>query len=62
MVPEIIAALGGPWLPRICDPVYDHLFVLAPSSEKMQFVSARYGAPSPPSGQTASEILSDGAV
>jgi phosphohistidine phosphatase SixA len=48
MVPEIIAALGGPRLPRICDPVYDHLFVLAPASEKMHFVSARYGALSPP--------------
>jgi phosphohistidine phosphatase SixA len=50
MLPQIIAALGGPRLPRICDPIYDHLFVLAPASEKMQFVSARYGAPSPPAG------------
>jgi broad specificity phosphatase PhoE len=48
MVPEIIATLSGPRLPRICDPVYDHLFVLATASEKMHFVSARYGALSPP--------------
>ena len=27
-VPEIIAALGGPHLPDICEPVYDKLFVL----------------------------------
>jgi phosphohistidine phosphatase SixA len=50
MISEIIAALGGPQLPRICDPVYDHLFLLAPTSEKIQFVSARYGTPSPPPG------------
>jgi broad specificity phosphatase PhoE len=50
MTHEIIAALGGPRLPRICDPVYDHLFVLAPTPENVQFVSARYGTPSPPPG------------
>ena len=50
MISEIIAALGGPRLPVICDPVYDHLFVIIPAKGKIRLISSRYGAPSPPAG------------
>ena len=45
---HIIAALGGPQFPNICESVYDHLFALVPISGKMQLISSRYGAVSPP--------------
>jgi broad specificity phosphatase PhoE len=49
MIQDIIAALGGPaGLPMVCDPIYDHMFVLVPAGGKTQLVLARYGAPSPP--------------
>jgi phosphohistidine phosphatase SixA len=50
MISGIIAALGGPRLPVICDPVYDHLFVIAPTRGKTQLINSRYGTPSPPAG------------
>jgi broad specificity phosphatase PhoE len=50
-VPGIIAALGGPRLPDICETVFDNLFMLVPVAGKVQFVHARYGAPSPTPGQ-----------
>jgi broad specificity phosphatase PhoE len=50
MISEIIAALGGPRLPVVCDPVFDHLFVIVPSTGKIQLINSRYGAPSPPAG------------
>ena len=46
-VPEIIAALGGPQLPDICEPVYDKLFVLVLGKEA-RLIQSRYGAPGPP--------------
>ncbi len=46
-VPEIIAALGGPRLPTIRDPVYDNLFVLVPAAGQVHLVQTRYGAASP---------------
>jgi hypothetical protein len=49
-VPLIIAALGGPRLPEICETVFDNLFVLVPATGKMQFVHSRYGAASPTPG------------
>jgi phosphohistidine phosphatase SixA len=49
MIPDIIAALGGPHgLPMVCDPIYDHMFLLVPAGGKTQLVAARYGALSPP--------------
>ena len=49
MIPDIIAALGGPTaLPMVCDPIYDHMFLLVPAGGKTQLVAARYGALSPP--------------
>jgi broad specificity phosphatase PhoE len=50
MISDIIAALGGPRLPIVCDHVFDHLFVLAPTTGRIQLVNARYGTPSPPPG------------
>ena len=50
MISDIIAALGGPRLPIVCDHVFDHLFVLAPTTGRIQLVKARYGTPSPPPG------------
>jgi phosphohistidine phosphatase SixA len=50
MISEIIAALGGPRLPVVCDPVFDHLFVIVPSKGKIQLINSRYGAASAPAG------------
>jgi phosphohistidine phosphatase SixA len=44
----IIARLGGPQFPNICEAVYDHLFALIPAAGRVQFVSSRYGDVSPP--------------
>jgi len=44
----IIARLGGPQFPNICETVYDHLFVLIPAAGRVQLVNSRYGAASPP--------------
>jgi broad specificity phosphatase PhoE len=48
-VPAIIAALGGPQLPNICDALYANLFVLVPGAEA-RLVQARYGALDPEPG------------
>lgn len=48
-VPGLIAHLGGPRLPNICDLVYDNLFVLLPAGGRMNFMHARYGVPTPDS-------------
>ncbi len=43
-IPAIIAALGGPRLPDICDPEYSKLFVLEyPSSGPPRLIQAKYG-------------------
>jgi broad specificity phosphatase PhoE len=46
-VPQIIAALGGPSLPDICEAVYDKLFVLV-LGRGARLIQSRYGAPGPP--------------
>ncbi|HEX4934372.1 MAG TPA: histidine phosphatase family protein [Gemmatimonadaceae bacterium] len=47
-VPAIVAALGGPRLPDLCDESYDDLFtVIVPAEGPARLVHARYGAPSP---------------
>ena len=43
-VPAIIAALGGPRLPDLCDAAYAELFVLTPGAGQARLVRARYGA------------------
>jgi phosphohistidine phosphatase SixA len=49
-LPAIIAALGGPRLPDICESVYGTLFVLVPGAGEARLVRSRYGAadPDPP--------------
>jgi hypothetical protein len=46
-LPSIIAALGGPSASTICETVFDNLFLLFRSVDKVNFFHARYGAPSP---------------
>lgn len=48
-IPAIIAALGGPRLPDLCDNEYSKLFVLDFSGpEAPRFIQASYGAADPP--------------
>jgi broad specificity phosphatase PhoE len=49
-VPAIIAALGGPRLPDICEGVYATLFVLQLDKGGARLVQSRYGAPDPDPG------------
>ena len=44
-VPAIIAALGGPRLPDICESVYANLFVLVATGGEVRLVQSHYGAP-----------------
>jgi broad specificity phosphatase PhoE len=46
-VPLIIAALGGPKLPDICELVCDKLFVLV-LGEEARLIQSSYGASGPP--------------
>ena len=46
-VPAIIAALGGPRLPDICESTYGDLFILQLSGGGARLVQARYGLPDP---------------
>ncbi|HEX4469387.1 MAG TPA: phosphoglycerate mutase family protein [Gemmatimonadaceae bacterium] len=47
-VPAIIAALGAPPPPPICDNSYDDLYVVTiPASGAARVIHARYGEPSP---------------
>jgi hypothetical protein len=48
-VPGLIAHLGGPRLPNICDTVYDNLFVLVPTGGEANPMHVRYGEPTPDS-------------
>jgi phosphohistidine phosphatase SixA len=47
-VPAIIAQLGGPRLPDICEGVHDDLFALVMSGGKTPLVRSRYGAETAP--------------
>lgn len=48
-VPGLIAVLGGPQLPNICETVYDNLFVVLLGDGKPHFLQSRYGASTPDS-------------
>ena len=48
-VPAIIAALGGPKMPDLCDGEYANLFVLVTSADGVRLIRGHYGAPDPPS-------------
>jgi phosphohistidine phosphatase SixA len=56
-VPPIIAALGGPALPDLCDASYSTIFVLELGSSPMQLVRAHYGAPDPPGADTCTTMM-----
>jgi broad specificity phosphatase PhoE len=48
-IPMIIAALGGPKMPDLCDAEYSHLFVLEMSEAgKANLIRGNYGAADPP--------------
>lgn len=49
-IPLILAALGGPKLPDLCDPEYAWLFILEfpGGGGAPRFIRATYGAPNPP--------------
>jgi hypothetical protein len=44
-VPAIIAALGGPRLPEICESTYGDLFILQLSGGEARLVRGHYGPP-----------------
>jgi len=47
-IPLIIAALGGPRLPDLCDEEYGNLFVLEmPASGPPRLIRGKYGSPDP---------------
>lgn len=43
---SVVASLGGPKLPNVCENVYDHLFTLIPG-QTTQLLMLRYGDRSP---------------
>jgi len=47
-IPAIIAALGAPQPPAICDSEYDNIYLVTiPASGQARVIRARYGEPSP---------------
>lgn len=56
-VPPIIAALGGPRLPDLCDAAYSTIFVLELDRAPVRLVRAHYGAPDPPGADTCSTMM-----
>jgi broad specificity phosphatase PhoE len=47
-IPAIVAALGGPRGPDLCDAEYDALFVMVLDGPTPRLIRSRYGEPSPP--------------
>jgi broad specificity phosphatase PhoE len=57
-VPGILAALGGPRLPDLCDSQYASLFVLQlRGSGPPTFIHAKYGAPDPPDSDACARTM-----
>lgn len=56
-VPPIIAALGGPKLPDLCDASYSTIFVLELERSPVRLVRAHYGAPDPPGADSCTTQL-----
>jgi broad specificity phosphatase PhoE len=58
-VPAIIAALGGPRLPDICDTQYSNLFVMiiGPGDKKPDLIVSSFGAPSPDPATTCASPM-----
>jgi broad specificity phosphatase PhoE len=54
-VPAIVAALGGPKLPDLCEPEYDSLVTLVlDAGGSVRMVKTRFGAPTPVDASCAS--------
>lgn len=54
-VPAIVAALGGPKLPNLCEPEYDSLITLVlDAGGSVRTVRTRFGAPTPVDAACAS--------
>jgi len=54
-IPAIIAALGAPQPPPICDPEYDNVYIVSlAGTGTPRVIHARYGAPTPVSEGCAS--------
>jgi broad specificity phosphatase PhoE len=50
-MPLIIAELGGPAVPTVCDVEFSNLYVLLPAdSSRMRLIRSHYGEPDPPHG------------
>jgi broad specificity phosphatase PhoE len=50
-MPVIIAELGGPAVPTVCDVEFSNLYVLLPGdSARMRLIRSHYGEPDPPHG------------
>ncbi len=57
-IPAIIAALGGPRVPDICDPEYSKLFVLEyPSSGPPRLIQAKYGVSDAPDSDACARTM-----
>jgi hypothetical protein len=54
-VPKIIAALGGPQMPEICETQFGNLFVLEPAPAGARLVRSLYGAADPPNAPGCGE-------
>ena len=46
-VTQIIAALGGPKLPDLCDSQYSNLYTVVLDGPSARLITGTYGAPSP---------------
>jgi len=56
-IAPIIAALGGPHLPNLCDSQYSNLFVMyIPTSGKVELTRQHYGARDPAPDQACQEM------
>jgi broad specificity phosphatase PhoE len=57
-IPAIIAALGGPRVPEICDPEYSKLFVLEyPASGPPRLIQTKYGVPDAPESDACARTM-----
>jgi broad specificity phosphatase PhoE len=48
-IPLLVAALGGPNIPTMCDTEFSNLYILLPeNSQSLRLVRGQYGNPDPP--------------
>ena len=57
-IPALVAALGGPTLPDLCENQYSSLFILEypAGGGPPRFVKAKYGAPDPPGSESCERM------